>query len=614
MDHDMMVVGVTTEREVTVVSKRRPFKVNEFLLIEDSERGNPVGEVVLTQSFNRFIPAPDPNRVTNIDRESLSALRATGWDLDDEIVHVARVRLLEEVQSPIAVGSKVRIPAYEEVKHFLSPCSPADGLLIGVTRGTAELPELPAELANVAPLYREGSGLLPQDGVPFVFPYRKMDQYPHIGVFGGSGSGKSFGLRVILEELMRHQIPALVFDPHYEMDFSAPLDAAFEDETRYFSGSSILLEAGKDVGVRFEDLNDYDLGSLLDSVGGGLSEAMVNAAVILHLSSDSLTSYRNRVQAAVGVLEGQVSLEKLREVDPLTASQIEAKKGQLGHVSSLRGLAWRLNRLEYEGVFGKDISRATEGLRHRKTVVVRGKLWFLRVLAGYMGRRCFNQRRRYRDSHKGGAAEYFPPFVIVTDEAHNFAPKGFEAPSKGLFREIAQEGRKYGVFLILATQRPALLDDTITAQLNSKLVFRTVRSQDIQVIQEETDLSREETSRLPYLPSGCAYFSSAILGRSVAVKVRASKTRSPFTRNPFDELAEESTRELVSFMNAIRPELPIRVGLMVEKLESISRRLGRKVDLDHVRNMLRELERAGLLRSRRVPVVGPEYFAETEPP
>lgn len=608
MSYEMMVVGVTTEREVTVVSGRRAFKVNEFLLIEDPDRGNPIGEVVSTQSFNRFMPAPDPNRGFTVDRESLSVLRNTGWDVQDEVVHVARVRLLEDVQSPVTVGSKVRIPAYEEVRRFLSSCSPSEGLVIGVTRGTGELLELPPELGDIAPLYREGLGLLPQEGVPFVFPYRKMDQYPHIGIFGGSGSGKSFGLRVILEELMRHEVPALVFDPHYEMDFSTPLDDAFADAARRFSGRSLLLEAGKDIGVRFEDLNDHDLVNLLDSVGGGLSEAMTNAAITLHLSSDSLTSYRNRVQAAVAVLEGQVAIEKLREVDPLTASQIEAKKAQLGHVSSLRGLSWRLNRLEYEGVFGKDVSRALEGLRQRKTVVVRGKLWFLRVLAGYLGRRCFNQRRKYKDSRQARGAEYFPPFVIVTDEAHNFAPRAFEAPSKTLFREIAQEGRKYGVFLILATQRPALLDDTITAQLNSKLIFRTVRSQDIQVIQEETDLTREETSRLPYLASGCAYFSSAILGRSVAVRVRASKTRSPFTKNPFDELSEESSKELELFFEAIRPELPIKVGLMVQKLESISRRLDRKVEVDDVVNMLGELERAGLVRSKRVPVVGPEYF------
>ncbi|WDU82706.1 helicase HerA domain-containing protein [Caloramator sp. Dgby_cultured_2] len=47
-----------------------------------------------------------------------------------------------------------------------------------------------------------------------------MNQYPHIGIFGGSGSGKSFGMRVILEEIMKLNIPTVVLDPHYEMDFS----------------------------------------------------------------------------------------------------------------------------------------------------------------------------------------------------------------------------------------------------------------------------------------------------------------------------------------------------------------------------------------------------------
>src|SRR5699024_8309035 len=166
--------------------------------------------------------------------------------------------------------------------------------------------------------------------------------------------------------------------------------------------------------------------------------------------------------------------------------------------------------------------------------------------------------RDYKDAlYKQTTAEYFPPFIIVTDEAHNFAPKGYDSPSKSILKEVSQEGRKYGVFLILATQRPTLLDETITAQLNNKLIFRTVRASDIQTIQEETDLTGEECGRLPYLRTGDVFISSANMGRTILVRIRAAMTTSPHTINPFDELWSKSKEDDEKFVNMILDKLPV---------------------------------------------------------
>ncbi|NMR96123.1 ATP-binding protein, partial [Vibrio parahaemolyticus] len=117
---------------------------------------------------------------------------------------------------------------------------------------------------------------------------------------------------------------------------------------------------------------------------------------------------------------------------------------------------------------------------------IQGSTRILQVYSTYLLNNIYHKRREFKDAqYKKAEAEYFPPFIVVTDEAHNFAPKGYESPSKSILKEISQEGRKYGVFLALATQRPTLLDETITAQLNTKLIFRTVRASDIDTIKEE---------------------------------------------------------------------------------------------------------------------------------
>src|SRR5699024_263711 len=208
----------------------------------------------------------------------------------------------------------------------------------------------------------------------------------------------------------------------------------------------------------------------------------------------------------------------------------------------------------------------------------------------------YHKRRDYKDAlYKETVADYFPPFIIVTDEAHNFAPKGYESPSKSILKEISQEGRKYGVFLILATQRPTLLDETITAQLNTKLIFRTVRASDIQTIQEETDLTVEETSRLPYLRTGDVFISSATMGRTIYARVRAAITSSPHTINPFDELKSRFEKEDDNFLEIILEKLPIdaydlgNIALEIEQevditytVENLEERLDQMVGKNYI--------------------------------
>lgn len=162
------------------------------------------------------------------------------------------------------------------------------------------------------------------------------------------------------------------------------------------------------------------------------------------------------------------------------------------------------------------------------------------------------------------------------------------------FREIAQEGRKYGVFLVLASQRPALLDDTINAQLNTKIIFRTVRSMDLSVISEETDLGREEIRRLPYLPSGYSFISSPIVGRTVAVRIRAAKTRSPHQDNPFDELAAMADTRLGEFQSVLERYLPLNETYLNDVLQELENR-GIRMTRSEVDSMLGQMVERGEL-------------------
>lgn len=598
----MKVVGITTQQEVFVGSKDRNFRINEFLIIEDPYQNDLLGEVVEAKTFNRYIPLNIYGDF--VDNSVLESLRALGYDIDEDTIYISKVRLLNEALYPIHTGSDVRLPEFKEVKDLMIKSTKEDGLILGVIRNTDDMAlDMDDEFKDLLYTFEDGK-LEPQREIPYIMDLRSMHHYPHIGVFGGSGSGKSFGLRVVLEELMVQNIPTIVLDPHYEMDFSET--ASYLEKDQDFNDRFKCLQVGTHVGVKFEDLSAQDLKNLLDAASH-LTDAMNNVVDILFKPRDSYYSFYNRLQMLTEAQE-EGSIDRIEsKIDSITDNEerkawIERKELFASYdktcpYNSVRGILWRLRRLGNDGVFSKDIREIEDGLQNGKLIVIQGSTRILQVFSTYLLNNLYHKRRDYKDAlYKQTTAEYFPPFLIVTDEAHNFAPKGYDSPSKSILKEISQEGRKYGVFLILATQRPTLLDETITAQLNSKLIFRTVRASDIQTIQEETDLTMEECRRLPYLRTGDVFISSATMGRTIYVRIRAALTTSPHTINPFDELKSRFKEEDEKFLNIIMDKLPInevemaQVALEIEQdtgitytVSNLEEKLLQMVEKDHIK-------------------------------
>lgn len=591
----MKVLGITTTREVFIGSKDKNFRNNEFLIVEDPVLGDIIGGVVESKTFNRFIPLDMGGDF--IDSSVLTSLNALGYNIDKETVYVCRLRFFEELLYPPLTGDDVRTPEFHEIKDLLIDIEPEDALILGTIKNTDNIAKhMDDQYKNL--LYTlDNDQLKVQNELPYLFNYKSMHQYPHIGIFGGSGSGKSFGLRVIIEELIDKNIPTVVLDPHYEMDFSNLSDYAQKKYDDKFS----CLEIGVNTGIKFQDLDKRDLKNLLNAVSE-LTDSMKNVIDVMMKNGSNFDSFRNKLDM---LLEGQEygSREKIIQATNETGDIDEKKRLQMVlniyesydkicNSLSVRGVLWRLNNLFHEGIFSHNIDIIMELLKNRKLVVLQGSTKIINIFSTYLLSKLYYLRKEYRDEiHRNSKStkEYFPPFILITDEAHNFAPKGYETPSKTILREISQEGRKYGVFLILATQRPTLLDDTITAQLNTKLIFRTVRASDIDTIKEETDLSSDETKRLPYLSSGDVFISSAKKGRTSFVRIRAANTISPHTENPFDELENRDEKRFEDIFYTIKDFLPVDVGGINNLIQSINKKNSLYYSYDEMKIILEEL-------------------------
>src|SRR2546430_6137265 len=77
------------------------------------------------------------------------------------------------------------------------------------------------------------------------------------------------------------------------------------------------------------------------------------------------------------------------------------------------------------------------------------------------------------------------PLLFVCEEAHRYASAdrniGFGPTRKSVAR-IAKEGRKYGVFLGVVTQRPADLDATILSQCSTVFAMRMANDNDQAIV------------------------------------------------------------------------------------------------------------------------------------
>ena len=104
-------------------------------------------------------------------------------------------------------------------------------------------------------------------------------------------------------------------------------------------------------------------------------------------------------------------------------------------------------------------------------------------------------------------------FHIIIEEAHRYVQhdNDIELLGYNIFERISKEGRKYGIFLVLITQRPSELSDTCVSQCMNFLILRTLHPVDLQYIKEMVpNISSEIVLQLKNLkPGNCIAFGSA---------------------------------------------------------------------------------------------------------
>lgn len=118
------------------------------------------------------------------------------------------------------------------------------------------------------------------------------------------------------------------------------------------------------------------------------------------------------------------------------------------------------------------------------------------------------------------------PLLIVIDEAHLFVPDGDNTPAHRILSTLAKEGRKYGVGLVLVSQRPSELDSTVLSQCGSLIAMRLTNGADRgKVAATVPDDLGGLVDLLPSLRTGEGIFLGEIMPIPTRVRVRKAKQK-----------------------------------------------------------------------------------------
>lgn len=112
------------------------------------------------------------------------------------------------------------------------------------------------------------------------------------------------------------------------------------------------------------------------------------------------------------------------------------------------------------------------------------------------------------------------PIVLILEEAQNYISEGTESIAKTVFERIAREGRKYGISLIVSSQRPSELSKTVLSQCNSFIIHRLQNPDDQKYVRGLISSANADLlDQLPIIPQQHAIITGDCVRTPIQVRI-----------------------------------------------------------------------------------------------
>ena len=348
-------------------------------------------------------------------------------------------------------------------------------------------------------------GTLQQD--PSVIAYVDVEEMlsKHFAVLGSTGVGKSSGVSLLLNEILKARPTLRVFllDVHNEYG-------------RCFGDRALVLNP-RNLKLPFWLFNFEEIVDVLFGGRPGVPEELDILAEIIPMAKGIYTQYQNADRIGLKRLDAKAGYTvdtpvPYRLVDLI--SLIDERMGKLENRSSriiYHKLISRIETVRNDPRYAFMFDNANVGgdtmaevVSHLFRLPANGRPMTIMQLAGFpaevvdsvvsvLCRMAFDF---------GLWSDGVSPMLFVCEEAHRYASAdrsiGF-GPTRKAVSRIAKEGRKYGVYLGLVTQRPAELDATIISQCNTLFAMRLANERDQTLLRSA--VSDAAANLLSFVPS-----------------------------------------------------------------------------------------------------------------
>ena len=458
------------------------------------------GKISSIERFNAFFPAEAAQELTNEDIDIRDTILPTTKDelrckviiLGYTVDGKEKISKLLPLNYPVMPAAIVKYPSSKDVEElFISDLDSSHPISIGnlLARKDVEIKI-------------DGDNLISR----------------HISVWGMSGSGKTVFVRRILTELLNLKYPSFVLDIHGDyLGF-------VQKQKKYFPDNKVKLFY-PNLSVRAEDKEIVY--TLIDKLGNTLTDPQ----------RDFLNSLLEKIKYEGGSLLQYIKLlnVKAREFASSGSTSFKNVKPASMFVvaRSLRIVSKKLENMEQTNARHRrkmshlKFEELPDSATEPEKIISKGQMSIL-YLRGYENLPAsaivsIVLENLFR--HRQEASEEIAPFFTVIEEAHNFIPSRSEnkddIPSVDTIRKVISEGRKFGTGVMIISQRPSRVDETIASQCNSQVVFRIVNQRDQRATTRDSEtLSNDDAKQLPNLANGQGIISGQIVNYSLPVQIK----------------------------------------------------------------------------------------------
>lgn len=349
----------------------------------------------------------------------------------------------------------------------------------------------------------------------------------HLAVLAMTGGGKTVAARRIIRELINHGYPLLVLDPHGDYIGLSRCEGLLKQNApdcsiKLFFPELLLQKDGEDLITR-----------IIFQMTTGLT--------------DPQNEYLRALYERKPANEGELALAYIRRLLEQTTDDLRGQQAPRGAQGSgnwrptigavarnLRIIQDRLARMQRTSeqmrkspkLKGLPFESLPNPFAEPDKIIQPGQVSIL-YLAGYDHiTQCSIAAITLETlfEFRANLSDRIPPFFTVVEEAHTFIPSAREgtadAVSLPVIRRMITEGRKFGTGLMLISQRPSRLDETIVSQCNSFLILRLVNPRDQNFVRQVMEnLTDSDARMIPGFGPGQGIVSGQVVRFPLAVKV-----------------------------------------------------------------------------------------------